>query len=57
MIGLEFEQPIKEIRHNSYLKSISLLECSGTNVIRLLPPLSLTMDNAKQFLNSLDELL
>ncbi len=57
MIGLEFEQPIKEIRHKLLFEKHIFTGVSGTNVIRLLPPLSLTMDNAKQFLNSLDELL
>jgi len=57
MIGIEFDQPIKEIRHKLLYEKHIFTGVSGTNVIRLLPPLSLTMENAEHFLTSLDELL
>lgn len=57
MIGIEFEEPIKEIR-TRLLKGYHVFTgVSGTNVIRLLPPLSLSMDEAKEFLNRFSKML
>lgn len=50
MIGIEFEEPIKELRLRMLLEEHVFTGVSGTNVIRLLPPLTLTMDEAKEFL-------
>lgn len=50
MIGLEFEQPIKEIRTKLLFEQKVFTGVAGTNTIRLLPPLCLTMDDAKEFL-------
>lgn len=50
MIGIEFEEPIKELRMRMLLEEHVFTGVSGTNVIRLLPPLTLTMDEAKEFL-------
>lgn len=57
MIGLEFENPIKEIRHKLLFEKHIFTGVSGTNVIRLLPPLCLSMDEAKQFLSALNDVL
>ena len=50
MIGMEFEEPIKEIRHRLLFEQKVFTGVSGTNVIRLLPPLCLSMDEANEFL-------
>lgn len=51
MIGLEFAEPIKEIRTRLLKEQHVFTGVSGTNVIRLLPPLCLSMDEANEFLN------
>ena len=50
MIGIEFEEPIKEIRRRLLFDEHVFTGVSGTNVIRLLPPLTLTMEEAKEFI-------
>ncbi len=50
MIGMEFEEPIKDIRRNLLFEQKVFTGVSGTNVIRLLPPLCLTMEEADVFL-------
>ncbi len=57
MIGLEFEEPIKELRQRLLYQEHIFTGVSGTNVIRLLPPLCLTMDEARQFVDTLKSLL
>ena len=57
MIGLEFEQPIKEIRSKLLFEQKVFTGVAGTNIIRLLPPLSLSMDEAKEFLVRLKKCL
>ena len=49
MIGLEFEEPIKELRLRLLKEQHVFTGVSGTNVLRLLPPLCLGMDEAKEF--------
>lgn len=50
MIGMEFEEPIKEIRRSLLFEEHVFTGVSGTNVIRLLPPLTLTMEQAQEFI-------
>ncbi len=50
MIGMEFEEPIKEIRRKLLFEEHVFTGVSGTNVIRLLPPLTLTMEQAEDFI-------
>ena len=57
MIGLEFEKPVKEIRNKLLFEKHIFTGVSGTNVIRLLPPLCLSMDQAKEFLIKIEEVL
>ncbi|MBO5252233.1 MAG: aminotransferase class III-fold pyridoxal phosphate-dependent enzyme [Bacteroidaceae bacterium] len=57
MIGMEFEQPIKDIRRKLLFEQKVFTGVSGTNVIRLLPPLCLSMEEAKEFLKRFKETL
>ena len=57
MIGMEFEEPIKEIRRKLLFEQKVFTGVSGTNVIRLLPPLCLSMEEAKEFLKRFKEVL
>lgn len=50
MIGMEFDEPIKEIRRRLLFEEHVFTGVSGTNVIRLLPPLTLTMEQATEFI-------
>lgn len=50
MIGLEFEAPIKELRLRLLKEQHVFTGVSGTNVIRLLPPLCLGLEEADIFL-------
>lgn len=51
MIGIEMEYPVKELRTRLIKEEKVFTGASGTNVIRLLPPLVLTMAQADDFLN------
>lgn len=51
MIGIEMEYPVKELRTRLIKEERVFTGASGTNVIRLLPPLVLTMEQADDFLN------
>lgn len=55
MIGLEFKKPIKEIRQKLLFEHRIFTGVSGQNIIRLLPPLSLTKQQADQFLTAFYE--
>lgn len=57
MIGMEFEQPVKEIRNRLLFEKKIFTGASGTNVIRLLPPLCLSKSDANLFLTSFKEVL
>lgn len=57
MIGMEFEEPVKELRKRLLFEEKVFTGVSGTNVIRLLPPLCLSMDEADDFLGRLKKLL
>ena len=50
MIGIELDIPYKEPRTRLIKEQHCFTGCSGTNVIRLLPPLCLSMDEAKDFI-------
>lgn len=55
MIGIEFEEPIKEIRSNLLFKRHIFTGATGTHVIRLLPPLTLTKEQASHFISQFKE--
>ena len=57
MIGIEFEEPIKEIRRRLLFEKHVFTGVSGTNVIRLLPPLTLTMEQASDFMERFKRVL
>ncbi len=50
MIGMEFEQSIKEIRSKLLFEQKVFTGVAGSHIIRLLPPLCLSMEEAKEFL-------
>jgi acetylornithine aminotransferase len=50
MIGIEFEEPIKELRTKLLMEEKVFTGVSGINVIRLLPPLCLSKSDADIFL-------
>ena len=53
MIGIELDGPYKELRNHLLFEEHCFTGCSGTNVLRLLPPLSLTQEQAADFLQRL----
>lgn len=53
MIGIELDVPYKELRNHLLFEEHCFTGCSGTNVLRLLPPLSLTQEQATDFLQRL----
>ena len=57
MIGIEFNEQIKDIRRRLLFEEHIFTGVSGTNVIRLLPPLSLTMQQAEEFITRLKRVL
>ncbi len=57
MIGIEFETPAKEIRSRLLHEQHVFTGASGTNVIRLLPPLVLTKAQAEEFISRLKKVL
>ena len=57
MIGLEFDEPIKDLRLRLLKEQHVFTGVSGTNVIRLLPPLCLSMDEASLFLERFKKVL
>lgn len=57
MIGIEFEESIKEIRSKLLFEEKVFTGVAGTNTIRLLPPLCLTLDEAEDFLNRFRKVL
>ena len=50
MIGIEFDEPVKDIRSRLLFEERVFTGVSGTNTIRLLPPLTLTMEQAGEFI-------
>ena len=57
MIGIEMDYPVKQLRSDLIHKQHIFTGASGTNVIRLLPPLCLTTADADLFINSFRNLL
>lgn len=57
MIGLEFESPVKPLREKLLKEKHIFTGVSSSNIIRLLPPLRLTIDEAMIFLQALKSLL
>lgn len=57
MIGLEFDQDVKDIRKRLLFEEKVFTGASGTNIIRLLPPLCLAKNEADIFLEKLKKLI
>lgn len=57
MIGIEMEEPVKELRKQLIFDKHVFTGASGTNTIRLLPPLCLTREQADEFLTRFTALL
>jgi acetylornithine aminotransferase len=56
MIGLEFGQPIAELRKKMLFEEKIFTGVTGTHVIRILPPLTLTRPEASRFLEAFHRL-
>lgn len=57
MIGLEFNDSIKEVRNKLLFEEKVFTGVAGTNIIRLLPPLCLTIDEAADFIKRFKKVL
>ena len=57
MIGIEFDEPVKDIRRRLLFEERVFTGVSGTNTIRLLPPLTLTMEQAVLFIDKFKKTL
>lgn len=57
MLGIEFNEPIAQIRSKLLYEKRIFTGVSGKNMIRLLAPLTLTKEDADKFIESLEELL
>lgn len=57
MIGIEFNEPVSEIRKKLLFEKHIFTGVAGTNMVRLLAPLCITIDDAKHFIEALKEVL
>ena len=57
MIGIEFDEPVKDIRRRLLFEERIFTGVSGTNTIRLLPPLTLTMEQASLFIDKFKKVI
>jgi acetylornithine/N-succinyldiaminopimelate aminotransferase len=57
MIGLEFEESVKELRSKLLYEQHVFTGVSGTNVLRLLPPLCLNVQEVDEFVIRLKKIL
>ncbi|MDR3652974.1 MAG: aminotransferase class III-fold pyridoxal phosphate-dependent enzyme [Paludibacter sp.] len=57
MIGIEFDQPVKELRNKLLFEKKIFTGVSGTNIIRLLPPLCLSKSEATLFIESFKDII
>ncbi len=57
MIGIQLDMPYKEVRRRLVEEEHCFVGCSGTDTLRLLPPLCLTIDKADQFIEKLKTVL
>ena len=57
MIGIELDVPQKQVREALIYDEHVFTGCSGTNLLRLLPPLCLTKADADEFLSKLKRVL
>ena len=57
MIGIDLDCPHKEIRQPLIYQEHCFTGCAGTNILRLLPPLCLTIEEADDFIERLKRAL
>lgn len=57
MIAIEMDEPVKELRRSLIFDKHVFTGAAGTNIIRLLPPLCLTIEQADEFLARFHSLL
>lgn len=57
MIGVEFDFPVTPIRKQLLFEEKIFTGVSGTNTIRILPPLTLTKNQVDHFVNALEKVL
>lgn len=57
MIGIEFDAPVKDIRRKLLFEERVFTGVSGANTIRLLPPLTLSMEQAALFIDKFKKTL
>ena len=57
MIGIDLDIPHKDVRQPLIYQEHCFTGCAGTNILRLLPPLCLTMADADEFLEKLKKTL
>lgn len=57
MIGIEFNEPMKEIRSKLLFEKHIFTGMAGTNMIRILPPLTLTKAEADEFLSAFKDVV
>ena len=57
MIGIEFEEEVKPIRQKLLFDEKIFTGVSGAHIIRLLPPLTLTREQAEYFLEKFEKVL
>ena len=57
MIGIEFDGPVAELRRRLLYDKHIFTGVAGQNMVRLLPPLCLTREDADRFLSAFNELL
>ena len=57
MIGIDLSMPHKDVRQPLIYREHCFTGCAGTNVLRLLPPLCLTKEEADSFLEKLKRVI
>jgi acetylornithine aminotransferase len=57
MIGIDLDVPHKEVRQQLIYEQHCFTGCAGTNILRLLPPLCLTKQDADEFIKRLKRCL
>lgn len=57
MIGIELDMPYKDVRNRLVHDQHCFTGCSGTNTLRLLPPLCITKADADDFINRLKRVI
>lgn len=57
MIGIELTEPYKEVRQRLLFDEHVFTGCAGTNVLRLLPPLCLGLNEADEFIEKFNKVI